>query len=109
MQQLERNRLNEEINALNDSRRRLIEKEINNARKEYEERLKIDKDIAAEHLARQKRSEEERKKLTIADINRERDLLLVENRNYVALEAELSVLADKLERLKARSKASFDS
>jgi|JI8StandDraft_1071087.scaffolds.fasta_scaffold761775_1 hypothetical protein len=59
-QQLERERLSQEIDTLNRSRRLLIQKEIDEAQREYEDKLRAEKELAAEFHLRQSRATQER-------------------------------------------------
>lgn len=55
-QQLERERLTQEIDTLNRSRKLLIQKEIDDAKKEYEDKLRAEKDLAEELHVRHTRA-----------------------------------------------------
>lgn len=71
-QELERSKIERELENLRVSRKNYIENQIAHSQREYEDKLKEDAEISEEHIHRQKRAAAEKAKIAQQDFERER-------------------------------------
>jgi len=107
-QEIEKQKIDRELEGLRRSRKEFIENQIQNTQKDYESRLRENTDIAEEHFERQERIKKEKSKVAQQDFEIQRQRLLEERNKHDALDKEYRAYDKSLLDLQAKSKFAYE-
>lgn len=103
-QELERSKIERELENLRRSRKNYIDSQISQSQLEYQQKLKEDAEVSEEHINRQKRATAEKAKIAQQDFERERERLNKERNEYDRIDKEFRLVDKQLLDLQARSR-----